>query len=179
MVVFCDALGRACAIPLYRRLRYNLQRLRGLQGSPPSLARGCALGVFMGIAPVIPLRSALILLLAAPARANLLAAFVLGHTVGNPLAIPIWYSAALACGNLLVETGVTWERVRGMLDRIQGAESISSAIAAFTEVGVDAVIVLIAGGCVIALPAAGMAYILGLRYFAGRAERLSGADEAG
>ena len=135
--------------------------------------------MFTGIMPIMPLRSVLILTLATPLRANLLAAFVLGHTVGNPLAVAVWYSAALACGNLLVETGVTWERVTAMLDSIQGAESLSGGIAALTDVGVDTVIVLIVGGVVIALPAAVIAYVLGLRYFTRRAERLKTSDETG
>ncbi|MEE4659990.1 MAG: DUF2062 domain-containing protein [Halieaceae bacterium] len=163
---------------LYRRLRYNLLKLRGLQGSPQSLALGCGIGVFAGIMPVVPLRSGLILLLAVPARANLLAAFVVGHTVANPFVVALWYFLALACGNRLVTSGVSWDRVQAVMDQIQGSAGLSGSLSALANVGGDIILVLLAGGSVMALPAGVATYFLALRYFAGRAQLTTAADSS-
>ena len=40
-----------------------LNKFKQMQGSPVSLARGAVVGVFIGIAPLMPLKSILILLI--------------------------------------------------------------------------------------------------------------------
>nr|MBP8816013.1 DUF2062 domain-containing protein [Desulfobulbus sp.] len=45
------------------KIAHLFQRLTELQGSPPALARGTAVGVFIGFAPVMPFKALLILLL--------------------------------------------------------------------------------------------------------------------
>jgi uncharacterized protein (DUF2062 family) len=153
---------------LYRRLRYQVLRLRKLNGSPHSLALGCSIGVFMGIMPVLPLRSILIALVSIPSGANLIAAFVVGSVIiANPFVLVVWYSAALACGNLLVADAVTWERVSDLLDNIRQA-GFTESLSLFATIGWDMVFVLLAGGLLIALPAGIASYLVALRYFSTR-----------
>ncbi len=152
----------------YRRLRYQVLRLRKLRGTPHSLALGCALGVFMGIMPLSPFRSVLILLLAAPVGANVIAAFVVGTVVANPFVLAIWYSLALACGNMLVTHPVSWARVNAMLNSFQQTESITATLSSFANIGWDIVIVLMAGGLLIALPVGVATYPMALHYFSRR-----------
>lgn len=152
---------------LYRRLRYQVLRLRRLRGSPQSLALGCGIGVFMGIMPVLPFRSALIFLVSIPARANVIAAIVLGTVIGNPLLLVVWYSASLTCGNLLVADAVTWDRVSGMLDSITRA-GFAESLSLVATIGWDVVFVLLAGGFLIGFPAGLASYLAALRYFRGR-----------
>ncbi|MEE4190030.1 MAG: DUF2062 domain-containing protein [Halieaceae bacterium] len=149
---------------LYRRLRYQVLRLRKLSGSPHSLALGCGIGVFMGIMPVLPLRSVLILAVAIPSRANLIAAFVLGTVIANPFVLVVWYSLALTCGNLLVADAVTWDRVSDMLDSVKQA-GLADSLSLVANVGWDMVFVLLAGGLLMALPAGIASYLVALRYF--------------
>ena len=152
---------------LYRRLRYQFLRLRRLRGSPHSLALGCGIGVFMGIMPVLPIRTLLILLVALPFKANAIAAVVVGTTIANPLVLVLWYSLALTCGNLLVVDTVSWERVSDMLDSI-GQAGFSDSLSLVGSVGWDLVFVLLAGGLLIALPAGMATYVMALRYFGGK-----------
>ncbi|MDJ0877769.1 MAG: DUF2062 domain-containing protein [Halieaceae bacterium] len=152
---------------LYRRLRYQVLRLRKLSGSPHSLALGCGIGVFLGIMPVLPLRSVLIFLVSIPARANVVAAIVVGTVIANPFVLVVWYSAALTCGNLLVEDAVTWERVSGMLDSIKQT-GFTDSLSLVATIGWDMVFVLLAGGLLIALPAGVASYLVALRYFSRR-----------
>lgn len=159
---------------LYRRLRYQVLRLRKLSGSPHSLALGCAVGVFMGIMPVLPLRSVLIFLIAIPARANVIAAIVLGTVIANPFVIVLWYSVALTCGNMLVANAVTWERVSAVLDSI-GQAGFAESLSLVATIGWDVVFVLLAGGFLIALPAGIVSYVVALRYFSKRHQTSSAA----
>jgi uncharacterized protein (DUF2062 family) len=153
---------------LYRRLRYQVLRLGKLSGSPHSLALGCAIGVFMAIMPILPLRTAMILLVAIPSRANLVAAVVLGAVIANPFVLVVWYSLALTCGNMLVDDAVTWERVSTMLENIKQATGFSESLSMAGTVGLDVLFVLLAGGFLIALPAGIASYLVALRYFAAR-----------
>ena len=123
----------------------------------------------MGIMPVLPLRTALILLVAVPARANVIAALVVGNlVVANPLVLPVWYSLALGCGNLMVAKAVTWDRVSTLLETVQQAGGVSERLAAIAGIGWDIVIVLMSGGFLMALPAGVASYLLALRYFSRR-----------
>ncbi len=152
---------------IYRRLRYQVLRLRTLSGSPHSLALGCGVGVFMGIMPVLPFRTVLTLIVATPARANVIAAVVVGAVIANPFVLVVWYSLALTCGNLLVANAVTWDRVSAMLDSI-GRAGFAESLSLVGTVGWDVVFVLLAGGCLIALPAGLASYVVALRYFSKR-----------
>lgn len=150
---------------LYRRLRYQILRLRRLSGSPHSLALGCAVGVFMGIMPVLPFRTVLTFMIAIPSRANIIAAIVVGTVVANPFILLLWYSLALTFGNLLVANAVTWDRVNAMLDGVKGAAGIGESFTIMASVGWDMVFVLLAGGLIVALPAGAASYVVALRYF--------------
>ncbi len=162
---------------LYRRLNHQFRRVRMLRGSPHSLARGCGVGVFMGIMPVLPFRSILILLVAAPTGANVVAALLVGTTIANPFVLALWYSLALACGNLLVAEAVTWDRVSAALESIQQAPGFTEALSAVANIGWDIVVVLLAGGFLIALPAGIASYLAAFRYFAGRQDEAVASEE--
>jgi uncharacterized protein (DUF2062 family) len=153
---------------LYRRLRYQVLRLGKLSGSPHSLALGCAVGVFMGIMPVFPVRTVMIFLLAIPSRANVIAAVVLGTVIANPFVVLAWYSLALTCGNMLVDDAVTWERVTAMLENTRQAGGLAESLSVAANVGLDVIVVLLAGGFLIALPAGIASYLVALRYFSNR-----------
>ena len=61
------------------------RRLKELQGSPASLARGTAVGVFIGFAPVMPLKSLLIVLLTVATRSSTVAGLLVCTIICNPL----------------------------------------------------------------------------------------------
>jgi len=61
-----------------------------LKSSPHDIALGLSLGVFVGLLPIIPFQSLLVLILAVALRCSKLAA-LLGTLVSNPLNIPFLY----------------------------------------------------------------------------------------
>lgn len=71
------------------------------KGSPEYVARGFALGVFVGITPTMPFQTALALGLAALCRGSKPAA-VLGIWSGNPLTMPLIYAGCYRLGMLLL-----------------------------------------------------------------------------
>ena len=72
-----------------------------IDGSPDYVARGMAIGVFVGITPTIPFQTALALALAALFRGSKPAA-VLGIWSGNPLTIPLLYMGSYKLGMLIL-----------------------------------------------------------------------------
>lgn len=73
-----------------RGLRHAYKKMLRLKSSPHDIALGLALGVFIGLLPIIPFQSVTVLVLALALRCSKLAA-LLGTLVSNPLNIPFLY----------------------------------------------------------------------------------------
>lgn len=73
-----------------RGLRHAYKKMLRLKSSPHDIALGLALGVFIGLLPVIPFQSVSVLVLALLFRCSKLSA-LLGTLVSNPLNIPFLY----------------------------------------------------------------------------------------
>ena len=89
---------------LIERLRrvtklYYLKTIR-LDDPPEKIARGVAIGVFIGIMPTVGLAMLLSFLLAVLFKANKAAA-ILGTFVMNPITTPLFWSMSLAVGGLV------------------------------------------------------------------------------
>ncbi|MEL6288739.1 MAG: DUF2062 domain-containing protein [Pseudomonadota bacterium] len=84
-----------------RSMRYMMQRVWRLQGSPEFIALGCACGMFASFTPFVGFHFVVAGLLAYAFRASLLASAI-GTFAGNPLTFPfIWY-ATFSVGNRLL-----------------------------------------------------------------------------
>lgn len=142
------------------------EKFKQLQGSSVSLARGAAVGVFIGIAPVMPLKSILILLITVVTRGSTVAALLVCALICNPLTyIPLYYLAWLV-GNLMLPGRADWETLKTVIDRMQ-AVGFVEAISLAGRVGFDTGMVLLVGGLVLALPLTILSYPLALRFFRG------------
>lgn len=76
--------------PFTRSLRYFYLRFVRLRGTPEEVARGMALGVFIGMTPTMGVQIPIALFLAVLLKENKIAA-ILGVWVSNPMtAIPIY-----------------------------------------------------------------------------------------
>lgn len=151
-----------------------VQKLRHLQGSPPSLAKGTAIGVFIGIAPLMPFKSILIVLITLATGSSSVAAFLVCAIICNPLTyIPLYYLAWLV-GTLFLPGMVRWETIGSTVDRMQQV-GLGEAIGLLGRIGFDAGAVLLAGGCIVALPLAFVSYPLALRLFLRRERK--GCDQ--
>ena len=147
-----------------RTFRYYLLRFKRLQGSSRSLALGSAIGAAVGITPTIPLHNALILAFALLFRVNPIAGILAGTIISNPLTIPPQYFLCWKIGDFFLPGRLTWERIRELLELIQ-KEGIMDSLDLIHIMGMDAVMVMMLGGLVLAVPAGIFTYIVVYRFF--------------
>lgn len=154
-----------------------LEKFKHLQGSPASLARGTAVGVFIGFAPVMPFKSMLILMITVAARSSTVAALLVCTLICNPLTyLPLYYLAWLI-GDLLLPGRVSWELLKAAVGHMREV-SLAQAVVLAGQMGLDMGLVLLAGGLALALPLAIASYLGALRFFAWKARRQESRAEA-
>jgi hypothetical protein len=84
-----------------RQFKLNIIRLMRLQDSPHRIARGIALGLFIGMSPTFGVQMALAFFAALLLSENKLAA-VIGVWVTNPLTAPFIYGLEYETGRILM-----------------------------------------------------------------------------
>ncbi len=87
---------------LQDKLRELYLRFISLKGAPEEIARGMAIGVFVGVTPTIPFHTGLIVLIGLLFRQNISAAYISSWIVSNPLTIPILYLFQYRLGRFLL-----------------------------------------------------------------------------
>jgi len=85
----------------FRQFKLNLIRLLRLQDSPERIARGMALGLFIGMSPTFGVQMALAFVAALILSENKLAA-ILGVWVTNPVTAPFIYGLEYEAGRMLL-----------------------------------------------------------------------------
>lgn len=84
------------------RIRSFYNRFLSLNGAPDEIARGMALGVFIGTTPTIPFHTALVMVSCLALRQNMTAAMLGATVISNPLTIPFLYLAQYELGVLVL-----------------------------------------------------------------------------
>ncbi len=148
-----------------RSTRYLYLKFMRLKGSPHSLAIGAALGVFIGIMPVMPLHTLLIILVTLLTRTSTITALLTSFMVSNPFTFIPQYYLSTMIGNVITPFELTWPRIKEALNIMLQHQGWSISLMALVDLGYEAIIVLVAGGIVIALPCAIGVYFLSLRFF--------------
>lgn len=151
---------------LSRTVRYYTLRFKRLQGSNRSLALGAAFGSAIGVTPTLPLHTVLILGLTLPFRANPVAGIITASIVSNPLTFVPQYFLAWKIGDFFLPGRLTWEKIKTTLDLIKTV-GIRDSLEALQAMGLDALLVMLTGGLVLAIPAGILTYIIVFRFFAG------------
>lgn len=131
----------------FRQFKLNVIRLARIKSHADAVARGLALGVFIGLTPTFGLQIFLSLGLAYLLRQNKLATFV-GVWVTNPLTAPFIYGLEYEVGRILLDIPavysfdfhLSWK----MGSRVFGP--------------------MLLGSVVLGIPAAIIAYLLGLKF---------------
>jgi hypothetical protein len=149
---------------------YYLKFLR-LRGEPDYLAKGVALGVFIGITPTIPLHTALILALAFPLRASKISSLLASWLVSNPLTFAAQYYFSWRLGNLLLPGSLGWHKINHVLGIIREGASFMEIIHQIATLGTKAIFAMVLGGSLLALPFTVIGYYLSLNFFKKIAER--------
>jgi len=85
----------------FRQFKLNVIKLARIQSEPDAVARGMALGLFIGFTPTFGVQMLLALLFAFLLRQNKIATFV-GVWITNPLTAPVIYGLEYRIGRMLL-----------------------------------------------------------------------------
>jgi hypothetical protein len=148
-----------------RVLKYYTLRLKRLRGNPRALARGTAIGVFVGFTPTMPLHTAIILPLALVTRSSAIAGIISSWIICNPVTfLPIYYLAAVI-GNHVTPYELDPEHVGPLLNLLLSTHNILKSLSIIGELGYRTLIVMGVGGFCLALPLGILSYYLVLPFF--------------
>ncbi|NIQ94584.1 MAG: DUF2062 domain-containing protein [Desulfuromonadales bacterium] len=86
---------------LIRQAKLNVVRFLRLRGTPEEIAKGFALGIFIGMTPTFGIQMALAIFFAFLLRENKLAALI-GVWISNPLTAPFIYALEYESGRILL-----------------------------------------------------------------------------
>jgi len=134
----------------FRQLKLNLIRLMRLQDSPERIARGMALGLFLGMTPTFGVQMILALCAAILLRENKLAA-VIGVWVTNPVTAPFIY-------------GLEYESGRFLLGMPHPAMAIQFNYQFLQQLGWQVILPLCAGSLLFGIAAALVGYVITLKF---------------
>ncbi len=148
----------------FRIIRYFYLRFQRLRGNPRSLALGTAIGVFIGLTPTLPFHTVSIIPLTILCNASTLAALISGFLVSNPLTIFFHYYFAWVIGNFLFPGRLTWTTIQSVLGVLTEG-GFAEGIRTITGLGFNAILVMLSGGILLALPLAILSYCLSYRFF--------------
>ena len=149
-----------------RTFRYLYLKFIRLNGTPTELARGVGLGLFIGITPTIPLHTVLILLITLLSRSSKIAGLLASVAVSNPLTIPPTYYLSWKVGAWLTRTHITWPHIRSVMDLVLSDAGFMERVMAVVHLGREALVTLLLGGCLLALPIGLAGYFFSYRFFA-------------
>lgn len=143
---------------------YYLKFMR-LKGDPHSLALGFAIGVFLGILPAMPMQTILIIIATVITRSSSIAAILSSFLVCNPLTYVPQYYFSTMIGNALTPYDLTWARIKEVMELLMQYPGFVASLKLLGGLGYDAIIVLLVGGTVLALPFTIPSYFVALRFF--------------
>ncbi len=144
-------LKRGVWARLYRRARYFYLRLLLVHDTPRRMAKGMAIGVFIGCLPIIPFQTVAAIALAGLMRSSMVVA-AMGTWVTNPLTTAPFYAAFFYLGRAITSSRHTFQ--------FQDFWDFQRLMAVGTEVFLTALL----GGVIIGLIAAPVTYLLVFKY---------------
>lgn len=148
-----------------RTIRYYYLRFIRLQGNPHVIARGVAIGIFVGITPTIPFHTIMVFLLCFILRGSKIAALLLTFMVSNPLTFFFQYYFSWRLGNWITLNELSWAKACGILKIISSTATFTEIVAALGQLGQDTVTVMLVGGVVLALPFTLTGYLFSYYFF--------------
>jgi uncharacterized protein (DUF2062 family) len=148
-----------------RAARYYYLRFIRLEGHPSVLARGVAIGTFIGVTPTIPFHTLLSLFFAFILRGSKVTALLATVIVSNPLTFFLQYYFSWQIGNWFTPANHSWEEVESLLEAIISGGNFGGKLAALAEIGLDSFMVLIGGGIILATPFTIAFYLLSFLFF--------------
>ncbi len=147
-----------------RLVRYYFFRIIRLRGDPHSLAKGIGFGLFIGVVPLFPVQTIILIPLALLLRINPLAAFIASSVASNPLTFLPQYYYTWKVGNMILPGRVSWEHLQEIMILLKQG-SFLEGINTLLHLGFKTLSVILVGGAVIGLPIAVAGYFMALYCF--------------
>lgn len=147
-----------------RLIRYTVLRLARLREDPVTLARGFGLGIFIGVLPLLPVQTMILVPLTLLLRVNTVTALIAASAVSNPLTFAPQYYYTWKVGNMVFPDQIRWDQVRQVMTTIDH-EGLWDGIMTLSHLGGSMIMVLLTGGAIIGLPLAAAGYVLSLNLF--------------
>jgi uncharacterized protein (DUF2062 family) len=144
--------------------RYYYLRFIRLRGTPYSLAMGAAVGAAIAVTPTLPLHTIIIIPTTLLLRINTIAAMIAGTVISNPLTFAAQYYLSWKIGDLLLPDRLTWERLQQLLTMTKEA-GLVDGIKILSHLSSDAMLVMLTGGFVLAVPLGLATYFFSYRFF--------------
>lgn len=135
---------QSAGLTLKQKVQKYAAEIRQLKGDPNYVAKGMAIGVFIGITPTIPLHTVLAIVLAFIFRGSKPAA-IIGVWVANPITIPFFYIASYQVGAFLLKISTPFNPDHMKIHQL-------------LELGLEITIAMMIGGIVIGIPFGIIAY---------------------
>ena len=148
-----------------RAARYYYLKFVRLKGHPSVLARGVAIGTFIGITPTIPFHTVMALGLSFILRGSKVAALLATFLVSNPLTFFPQYYLSWQIGNWLLPGKHSWEDVSELINLVVSGAKYKETLVALSHVGINSLTVLIGGGIILALPITAVFYFVSYKFF--------------
>jgi uncharacterized protein len=149
---------------LQRTFRYYALRFKRLGGDPRSLAMGTAIGILIGLTPTFPLHTVAIIGTTLLMRANTIAALISATMVSNPLTMAFQYYICWKIGNFILPDRLSWTRLQEVLAIITN-EGFLVSLKTISNLSIDALMVMMIGGILLAIPPTVISYYFSLRFF--------------
>ncbi len=149
---------------LRRTARYYFLRLKRLQGSPYSLAMGLALGSSIAITPTLPLHTVMIVSSTLLLRVNTIAALLIATVISNPLTFIPQYWLAWRIGDFFFPDRLSWLRLKTVLTTLMD-QGIIDSLHTLSKLSMDAMLVLLTGGMILAIPLGLLTYFVSYDFF--------------
>jgi len=148
-----------------RATKYYYLRFIRLRGQPSVLARGVAAGTFIGITPTIPFHTILALILAYIIRGSKIAALLATVLFSNPLTFFLQYYISFRIGNWLTPSNISWEKMTELMEALSSGAHFKESFVALGHMGLEALIVILIGGFILAIPFTVAMYVLSFLFF--------------
>ncbi len=148
----------------FRLIRYAFLRLTRLRGDPYSLARGTGFGIFIGVLPLLPVQTIILIPLTLLLRINTISAIIAASVVSNPLTFVPQYYYTWKVGNSILPGRISWEQLQEIMSMIKTG-SLLEGIATLSHLSFNTLSVILTGGVVIGLPLAVIGYFMALKFF--------------
>jgi uncharacterized protein (DUF2062 family) len=148
----------------FRFFRYYLLRFTRLRGDPYSLARGAAVGIFVGVLPLLPVQTILLIPLTLLLRVNTIAAVIAASVVSNPLTFVPQYFYTWKTGNMILPGRISWEELQNTMTTIT-QEGLLEGISTLSNLSFKTLSVILTGGTIIGIPLAVIGYFVALKFF--------------